>query len=318
MSEFDFIRRYFAPLAHKPESLNLQDDAARVQVPENMDMIISTDSMVAGTHFPCNMAANVIAQRVVGAAVSDLAACGARPFGCLLTVGKTAQWDALWFADFTDGLGRMLTHYDMPLWGGDMVTVKDEGFLSLCVHGLVPTGNMLTRSGAQPGDIVYVSGEIGAGYLGVQAVLEDKQTRFRQAYENPPACIELGVRLRMIATAVIDVSDGLAADLDQICKASKCAMDIRFEAIPFAEKTARDEQISGGDDYQLAFCVADKKQDMVEQIAQDLAIPLTPIGIVKTPIGIVKESADDHSYFAHIYDKHGDLIHLKRRGYQHF
>ena len=169
MSEFDLIKRLFAPMADPVSSGDLQDDAACYSPPAKHDLIISTDALVSGVHFPENAPPEMVAARLVGANVSDLAAKGARPVGCVLTLCVGPHWDSAYLEAFAQALKTQLETYAMPLWGGDTVS-GPTALVSLSVHGVVPHGEMLTRKGAGPAEDVYVTGTIGDGFLGLKEV----------------------------------------------------------------------------------------------------------------------------------------------------
>ncbi len=284
-NEFDFIESYFRPLA-AAGALYLQDDAALVEVPTGMQQLVSTDIMVAGIHIPAMADGCLWARRLVASAVSDLAAMGATPQGCVFNLGKREDWDKVFMRAFADEFANMLAHYELALWGGDSVCSR-EGFMGLTVHGLVKNGQALRRAGAQVGDIVYVSGVIGAA-----------ADFTAPAYTHPVAQIALGQALRGKASACIDISDGLAADLDHICTASACGMDIDYHAIPLV--TDNIDLLAAGDDYQLAFTMP------AEYRIADLPIPVTAIG------SVTKGGS------ARFLDANHNPIDIKRRGFIHF
>jgi thiamine-monophosphate kinase len=164
LDEFGLIAELLAPLADNKAAARLSDDAAQVAVPDGQALVISTDMLVANVHFPANADAALVANRLMACNISDLAAKGAQPFGCLLTLGVAENWDSAFLTRFVATLAEGLETYEMQLWGGDTVRAK-QGFAGLTVHGLVPHGEMVTRSGAQDGDDVYVTGTMGDGFL---------------------------------------------------------------------------------------------------------------------------------------------------------
>lgn len=322
MAEFDVIARYFAPHAGAA-GLGLRDDAACFTVPSDHQLVISTDALVSGVHYLSDSSPEVIAQRLVAANVSDLAACGATPAGCVLILGLGARCDDAWLASFSARFCDLLTSYDLPLWGGDTVRCLsgDDGFVALTVHGLVPVGMMLTRSGARVGDDVYVSGVIGGGGLGLRGVLGAAQgvagaeayASYRHYYDSPMARLAFGIGLRGCVHSAIDISDGLIADLDHICRASDCSMAIDFETIPYVAGAAdvdRLELISAGDDYELAFTASPSCADRIFDLSISASVCVTRIGRVCATDVMRPEVV--------LYDSSGAMIPLSRRGYQHF
>lgn len=323
MSEFDLIKRLFAPMADPVSSGDLQDDAACYSPPAKHDLIISTDALVSGVHFPENAPPEMVAARLVGANVSDLAAKGARPVGCVLTLCVGPHWDSAYLEAFAQALKTQLETYAMPLWGGDTVS-GPTALVSLSVHGVVPHGEMLTRKGAGPAEDVYVTGTIGDGFLGLKEVQSgvpaagNVASSAYCAYASPTPPLEFGQKLRQLATACMDVSDGLAADLDHLCAASGVAMDITLADIPLSEAGAAylsgggewQDLLSGGDDYQLIFCAAASMRDDLVALAQACQLQLTRIGVSKT--------VQSNDFKANFVDPRGKSLVIDLRGYRHF
>jgi len=303
LDEFGLIAELLAPLANNEAAAGLSDDAARVNVPAGDELVISTDMLVAGLHFPENADGALVAKRMLACNISDLAAKGAQPFGCVLTLGIAPHWDRSWLETFTAALGAGLKTHDMQLWGGDTVRAA-HGFAGLTVHGLVPQGQMLTRSGALDGDDVYVTGTIGDGFLDLE--------RGGTAYADPQPPLAFGQAMRGIANAAIDVSDGLMADLDHLCVASGGVMEISAEHVPLSEagKAHGDIKalVSGGDDLQIAFTAAPDKVDSLAALASKHGISLTRIG---------RFSSSERGH-ARLLAADGSEIILERRGFRHF
>ncbi|MBE8220904.1 MAG: thiamine-phosphate kinase [Alphaproteobacteria bacterium] len=290
MKEFELIESLFSQQAGQA-GLGLQDDAACWQPPPDHDIILSVDMLVAGVHFPVGASPALVAARLVGCALSDLAAKGAKPEGCLLTLafggafgGAFGQWDELFLQDFAAAFHKECTRHNVSLWGGDSVSAPTPS-VSLSVYGVVPHGTMIKRSGANVGDDVYVSGVIGGGIVGLQEALKDIKSSTK-TYSNPEPRLALGQHLRDLASASIDISDGLLADVGHICKASDVAIDMECNAIPLINNTLNDaltfdDMITGGDDYELAFTANPTHRTAIASLAKTLSLPLTRIGIVK-------------------------------------
>ena len=264
-TEFDLIYRYFASLGAGPGvDISVGDDCAILSLNPGERLATSVDTMVEGVHFPEDMVPEDIGFRAVSVAVSDLAAMGARPIG--MTVALTLPGaDEIWINAFSQGLGQAVSEYKLPLVGGD--TTRGPLTVTVQVLGAVPADNALLREGACPGDAVYVSGPLGDA-AGALAFLDgDWQPEPEAAqylvdrFYRPRARIELGLELLPQATAAIDISDGLLADLGHIAAASGVGIELESALVPVSSElaSAGDSQkalkwaLSGGDDYELAF-----------------------------------------------------------------
>ena len=330
--EFELIDQLFRPMAGAA-GLGLRDDAALFRPPPDMELVLTTDALVADVHFPANAPPDIIAARVVACNAADLAAKGAAPVGCLLTLGVAPDWDETFLTGFAKALAKCLARFNMPLWGGDTVR-SATGFVSLAAHGLVPTGEMVRRANARAGDDVYVTGTIGDGLIGLLAVtgkLPPALSAFdgpllANAYADPQPPVALAPVLRQYAHAAIDVSDGLMADLDHICQASGVAMQLSAAAISLSaagaafaasEENGLAQLVSAGDDAQLAFTAPPNARDAVSAIAQQTNIAINRIGAVAAlPSGV--GTGDIDAARAILLDADGVDIAISRRGYQHF
>lgn len=303
LDEFGLIAELLAPLADNQAAAKLTDDAARIAVPEASELIISTDMLVAGVHFPGIGDGALAARRMLACNISDLAAKGAQPYGCLLTLGIAPDWNREWLEAFIAAFGKGLKAHNMQLWGGDTVRAE-QGFAGLTVHGLVPQGQMLTRSGAQDGDDVYVTGTIGDAFLDL--------SHNGAAYADPQPPLAFGQDLRGLVHAAIDISDGLIADLDHICRASNGGMDVSAALVPLSEagRAHGDMQtlFSGGDDLQIAFTASPDKAETLNALATRHDIKLTCIG----------KFCKSEPQRARLLAEDGEEISLKKRGFQHF
>ncbi|MDG2412566.1 MAG: thiamine-phosphate kinase [Halioglobus sp.] len=265
--EFSLIERYFSGL-DKGDSvaLGVGDDCAILRLETGEQLLTSVDTQVDGVHFPSGTPPQHVAFRVVSAAVSDLAAMGARPLGMTLAV-TLPEADGVWLARFREGLAAAVSEYSLPLVGGD--TTRGPLCLSVQVMGAVPVGKAIKRSGAQVGDTLCVSGHLGDGAGGL-AVLEGRwrpghahAAYLEQRFYRPRARVELGCQLRDDATAAIDISDGLLADIGHMAAASGVGLKLEPDSVPLSaallshgsRDTALRWALAGGDDYELCFCL---------------------------------------------------------------
>ncbi len=321
-SEFDRIARYFAPLAASfPGAFGLKDDAAVIAAADGAELVITTDTIVEGVHFigtelPCQIAAKLLRVNL-----SDLAAMGARPKAYTLNIALPEIVDDAWLESFTQGLAEDQARFHITLIGGDSVGTRGPIVLTLTAIGEVEAGTALKRAGARAGDIVFVSGTIGDGALGLRAAqgkLDRLSASARAAlidrYRCPRPRVALGLQLLAIAHAAADISDGLVADLGHVTRASGVGASIRLDSIPlsaaaqsaFATDPSLNEIIlAGGDDYELVFCVPPEKSDAIEALAQEIDLPLTAIGEVHSGSGV------------DVFDANGCTVTLSRHGFVH-
>lgn len=262
MRERDLIAQFFAPLsATEPGSFNLTDDAAQLTPPPGCALVITTDSVIEGVHAPLGATPQQLAQKLVRRNLSDLAAMGATPWRYFLNLHLPVL-DETWLAAFSETLRREQEQFGMVLAGGDTSRGGAHTHLTMTCIGL-NDGPALTRSGAMVGDDLYVSGTLVDAALGL-AMLQQKipTDAFCVArYERPEPRLELGSMLRGIATACMDISDGLLLDLSRICAASKVGAQLQRDALPLSPAAQRlkttagfwDFVLSGGDDYELLF-----------------------------------------------------------------
>ncbi|MCX7079483.1 MAG: thiamine-phosphate kinase [Pseudomonas sp.] len=317
MGEFELIRNYFAaaPCAQGGEgvALGIGDDCALLAVPAGEQLAISTDTLVAGVHFadPCDPF--LLGQRSLAVAVSDLAAMGATPIAFTLALTLPTV-TADWLDAFARGLNVMAQNCGVRLVGGD--TTRGPLSLTMTVFGSVPSGLALTRSGAQPGDLVCVGGELGnaAGalslVLGERVAAADVAGPLLAHYWSPQPQLDLGMALRGKATSALDISDGLLADCGHIAKASAVGLLIESEKLPLStalvsflgENAARVAALSGGDDYVLAFTLP---PGQIPALLAD-GWPIHVVGQVVAGQGVT------------LLDANGQDITPQTRGYQHF
>jgi len=323
--EFEVIRRYFAPLAvGMPGALALTDDACTWQPPVGEELVLTVDALIADVHFLSSDPARAVAQKMLRVNLSDLAAKGAKPIGYLMTVAIDKTVRADWLAEFAAGLAADQQLFGLHLMGGD--TVKTPGPLSLTLTalGTVPTGTALRRSGAKPGDLLFTTGTIGDGYLGLQVLrykfpdLAAEGRRFlADRYQLPEPRLAFGraLRERGLATAAMDVSDGLVADLGHLVSASGCGGVLRSHAVPLsapaAELVAEQPEllldlIAGGDDYEILFAVPAENRAAVAALAREMQQQITEIGTCVAGQGLT------------VTDRDGAAIQLTQQGYSHF
>ena len=307
MDEFDLIARYFAPLARgEAGAFGLTDDAAVVVVPESQELVITQDALVAGVHFRVTDAPGDIARKVLRVNLSDLAAMGARPRAYTLSVMFPKTVDEAFVAAFAEGLAADQERYGVTLIGGDTTATPGPMTFSLTATGEVPCGQALRRDGAQVGDRVFVSGTLGDAALG----LHREDGFLGERYRLPQPRVALGQRLRGLATAVCDVSDGLVADLAHICEASGVGANVWQEQVPLSEAYREADvgfemALTGGDDYELLFTVPEGRLGEVERLAEELSLPLTEVGNITKNNGV------------RVFDGDGHEVALVRRGYSH-
>lgn len=296
-SEFDLIARYFAPIAG-PGGLGLIDDAAVLAPPEGCDLVLSKDALIAGVHFFPDDPAEMIARKALRVNLSDLAAKGARPLGFLLGLGLPADWTEPWLAAFAHGFGQDAAHYGCPLLGGDTVSSPGRLMVSVTILGAVSAGTMVRRSDGQAGDLLYVSGVIGAAALGLQGRLPAPPAwcaslppavaeAAREAYLLPDPALALAEAVRTHASAAMDVSDGLIGDAQKLAKASGTGFEIDARRVPLLaglEPASRLDPallaccLTGGDDYQVLAAVPADVASSFEAAAQRAGTRVTAIG----------------------------------------
>lgn len=255
--EFDRIARHFRPLAG-PGSLNLTDDAAVFAPPPGRELVMTADAMVESVHFLPGTAPDLIARKLLRVNLSDLAAMGAVPFGYLVTISVPRSFGDDWFAGFAAGLRADQAAFGIAMLGGDTTQTPGPLTLSLTAIGHVAPGRAILRSGARPGDDVWVTGTIGDGVLGLHAArgeLPDPDGYLVSRYNLPSP--RLGLELAGWAHAAMDVSDGLFQDLGHICRASGVGAVVEAARIPLSTQAAaagpawRQTAWIGGDDYEL-------------------------------------------------------------------
>lgn len=319
-SEFDLIDRHFKPLAEgEAGALGLTDDAAVLDVPDGQQIVVSTDALVAGVHFLADMDGHDVATKVAGANLSDLAAMGAAPKWALLALQINAATSDDWIAGFAAGLGRMLKDAGATLVGGDTVSTPGPVAATLTVIGWTPRGCALTRSGAQDGDDLYVTGTIGDGALGLlcwTGKLTPNDHLFgRYARPQPRNTFARHLAQDGLATACADISDGLAADVGHIAQSSGVDIVIDTPLVPLSTPARAALQVdprlmrvvlAGGDDYELAFTARPANAGAIQALAGRENLQVTQIGRVVGQGGQVR-----------VVDAVGQPLDLGPGGYVH-
>lgn len=296
MNEFELIKTFFHWAGSPEENIvkSIGDDCSIVQVPSGFELVQSIDTQVADVHFPAKAPADLIAQRALRCALSDLAAMGAKPQGFHLALSIPKEFPHIsfqqWLQDFSQGLKACAQEFNIPLIGGD-TTSSPVPVIAIQVQGLVPAGKALCRDGAQVGDDIWLSGPTGLASAALAQVLENPadSSDLAQAYYYPQPQIELGQKLIGLANSALDISDGLLQDAAHIGKASGLTLDIDSAAIPiqslqdagFSQDDSIRHALTGGDDYQLLFTAANSHSSQIAELASIEGVELFKIGGVK-------------------------------------
>ena len=319
------IARYFKPLATDPGAFDLVDDAAILKA-SGEDVVVKTDAIVEGVHFLPDDPPDTIARKALRVNLSDLASKGATPAGFVLTLALRSADDA-WLAPFARGLGEDAAFYGCPLLGGDTVSTPGPLMISIAAFGRVPSGKMVHRFGAQPGDRVVVTGTIGDASLGLDilkggaaaaALAGDPGGRelLVGRYRVPQPRNALAQAVRDHASAAMDVSDGLAGDLAKLCAASGLSAVIDTPSIPLSAPAATlvargtvgiGALISAGDDYEILCAISENR---FEAFARDAGAA----GVAVTSIGTVIAGTSAPKFL----DAQGREVPLPRLSYSHF
>lgn len=308
-SEFALIDRHFRrPTSHSV--LGVGDDGALIRPDPGCELVVSTDMLVAGTHFLPNTDPADLGWKTLAVNVSDMAAMGAQPKWALLAAALPAATES-WIEKFATGFFACANAFGIDVIGGD--TTKGPRNFCVTIFGDVPSGQALLRSGARPGDEIWVSGTPGRAAQGLahlqgRITLEAPVlTDCLAALHRPQPRVALGLALRGLATAAIDVSDGLLADLGHILDASHVAATLRLAVLPtptFADQCL----LSGGDDYELLFTAPADHHEQVLALSASLSLPLTPIGRIEA----------GHEGDLAVLTLAGEPVDTVHRGYDHF
>lgn len=309
LNEHQLIQEYFSEigsafLVEQGIRVPIGDDAAVISSPKGKESVISVDTSIGGVHFLESMHASDIAYRSVSVALSDLAACGATPAWFTLAL-SLKKYDPKWLSDFKKGLEDISAELKIPLIGGD--TTKGNLSITVQVGGYVEAGKALTREGARIGDVIYVTGCIGAASSALDDLRDGNLTRLdKNRYLRPKIRFEVSSKLLDIASSAIDISDGLFQDLDHICKASKVGAVICLEKIPtFLSNSLTIDEINRGDDYEILFTSDKSKREKIKKIAKEENIPICEIGSINegdevdifSPDGVFLKASSGYQHF---------------------
>ena len=303
--EFSLIARHFRQLAG-PGSLDLSDDAAVFDPPPGRQLVAAADAMVEGVHFLPDDPPETIGAKLLRVNLSDLAAMGAAPLGYLLTVALPRGTPEEWIAAFAAGLAADGERFGVHALGGDTVSTPGPATFSLTILGTVAPGAALRRTGARPGDRVWVSGTLGDGALGLRVLrgeaAPDAAGHLARRYHLPEPRLALGAALAGVARAAMDVSDGLVQDLGHLCRAAGCGAAVEAAALPLSDAARAAVEadpallslaLSGGDDYELLFAAPPERSGEVLARAAAAGTAVTPIGaFVEGPPAVVARGAD--------------------------
>lgn len=323
MDEFALIADLLAPLSQgAPGAFDLTDDAALVSLSTGHHLVVTKDMLIAGVHFLPDDDPGLIACKILRVNLSDLAAMGAKPHSYLMGLALPKVTEEDWLREFVAGLAQDQKTFGVHLIGGDTVSTDGPFTASVTALGEISTGAELRRSCACPGDLIYVSGSIGDSALGLAVLkgalqgLDEVFCAFlRDRYHLPRPRIALGLRLHGLAHAVMDISDGLVADLGHICVASKVAAEIYAPKVPLSaaaraaldmDAAMLDMLLGGGDDYELLFTVDPACESALADISCDLDLPITAIGRILEGDGVT------------VFNDDGASINMSLSGWRHF
>ncbi len=319
LSEFELIKKYFQDLTDEDSTVScgIGDDAAIIQIPQDMEVVLSIDTLLEGTHFLAETIPSDIAYKALAVNLSDMAAMGALPKWVLLSL-SLPESDEDWLKEFASGFIALAKQHSINLVGGDM----SRGPLSITIQiqGLVPTGTALKRGGARENDLIYVTGSLGDAGVGLDIIqnklLIDNEYRkfFLNNLNRPEINVEAGLGIRGIASSAIDISDGLIADLGHIIEASYIGAEIEMDKIPLSEamqecierKTAWDYALTSGDDYKLCFTASATRHEAVVSTFNKINIPVSCIGRVTRGTGLQLKTPE------------GNFFEPSRKSYEHF
>jgi thiamine-monophosphate kinase len=317
-AEFDLIARIHARVsaagpARPDVVLGIGDDAALLRVPAGHLLVVATDTLNDGVHFPADTAPGDLGWKSLAVNLSDLAAMGAQPAWCTLSLSLHDP-DVEFLDGFLAGFLELASLHGVALVGGD--TTRGPPSICVTAHGLVADDAVLRRAGAKPGDDLWVTGTLGdaAAALSQWRAGGAAEAALRARLDRPTPRVHAGGALARIASACIDISDGLLADAGHLCVASGVGAQIDLQSLPasdtlramFTDETRQVLQATGGDDYELCFTAAPARRDAVAAIASELDLAMTRIGRIVAGADVMA------------LDAHGEQWHPPRRGFDHF
>ena len=324
--EFEFIARQLAPLSAGFEgALSLRDDAALIDVPDGFTLVVTSDTLIEGRHFPVDENPALATRKALRTNLSDLAAMGADPIAYMTNVTWPQTGSDRRMDGFVEGLRQDQSEFGIHLIGGDTTRTDGPWVISITAFGQVPIGQAVKRSGAKPGDDVWVTGTIGDAALGLMMAqghglsLSRKDAEWiSRRFQIPAPRVNLAERLRDHASAAVDISDGLLADLNHIAYASNTTIEIDLESVPLSEPVRRwlsqqpdqDRALlklaTAGDDYELAVAISPSKAEAFSQWCEAQNVPISKVGHVheRTPEVIANFK--------------GQRLELDRLGFTHF
>ena len=315
-SEFSLIQRFFTKPA--PQAvLGVGDDAALMTVSSGMELAVSTDMLVSGTHFFPDTDPRKLGWKTLAVNISDMAAMGANPRWATLALSLPSA-DEAWLSAFASGFFACAKEFEVDLVGGD--TTRGPLNLAVTIFGEVGYGQALRRDGAKPGDDIWVSGTLGGAALALKALQGDVELdpeqvdACRHLLDQPQPRVALGLALRNIASSALDISDGLVGDLGHILERSNVGAEICFDALPahpaleplLAETWAQQCLLAGGDDYELCFTARREQHDAIKALENALGLKLTRVGRITAENGL------------QLLDAAGQSMQTTKGGYDHF
>ena len=319
MNEFEIIDQFLA-LKSKNRKDVLQgvgDDCALLKVPRGQRLAITMDTLISGVHFLEDCNAADIAHKAIAVNLSDLAAAGAEPAWITLSLSMP-ELDQAWLQDFHNGLKRMVEHFGIQIIGGD--TCRGPLSITIQAHGFVPEQVFSRRSTAKAGELICVTGNLGDAALGLLVAQNKLECSSKESmdyllkkFETPYPQVAAGIALRSRATASIDISDGLLADLNHISQASNVGVLLRWEKVPLSEyaRSIADKgllmksALTGGDDYELCFTVKEDELQATQQALEMVGVQCIPIGRMSGKPGVRVLDQDEE-------------IRISDFGFQHF
>ncbi len=284
--EFETIAALFRPLTRGSRAaLDLVDDVAVLSPKPGMDLIVTADQLVVGVHTLGNEPSATVARKALRRNLSDLAAKGAAPLGYFLTIARPKAIADRWLEGFAKGLAMDGEFYRLPLLGGDTTSTTGPFSVSITAIGETPKGKMIPRSGAKPGDDIWVTGTIGDAAIGLDAIRTGEADAYlKRRYRVPDPRVEFGPMLRAIAHAAIDVSDGLLADLGHLCAASGVSATIDANAVPRSAQARKHgdllRALTGGDDYEILFTAPKAAAAKIFRASRTANVAATCIGTI--------------------------------------